>query len=660
MSGYEALLQPLKIGPLTAKNRIEAAPTLTCIAHADQSVSSELVEFYRAQAKGGAGLITVLETAIDRDRAITQPTQLNLGNDFYIPALTSVAEVIKTGGAIASIQLNHGGRQAVSWLNGGRNPIGPSAMVGVFTEDRRRGEQVIEEMTHAMIDEVVDHFAAAAFRAKTAGFDMVMVHAGHGWLISQFVSPAVNNRTDEYGGSLENRCRFGIRVIEAIKERCGADFPIEWRISASDLVPGGLEIADAIKYAQIMQDKVDLLQVSAGTIGVPHTYPYTHPSTYLPHGENLERAAEIKKAVASTPVGVVGAIVDLDEAGEWVAAGKVDFVALCRALIADPALPKKTFRGRKQDAIPCIRCNACLIRGAHSLPVRCAVNPVAVREDYYRCVPPLAPRKKKVVVVGGGPAGMEAALVASSRGHFVTLFEKQGRLGGNLLAAAGPDFKADWKRYLDYLLRQMAGSSVDVRLGAVATADKVEAEAPDEVVVAVGGEPVLPEVAGIDGPTVFLAADVMKGVSVPGKNVVVAGDGGMGMEAALHLARQGKQVAIVELPGGSAGDQTVNFVDVVVLQDYLDEFGIRPRKGQVLKEVREGKVVVSDSSGDVPGQQVELAADAVVLAPVLRARSEVVEALLHSAPEVHVVGDCRAPRILFNAVHEGFEAALEI
>jgi len=657
MPGYEALLQPLKIGPLTAKNRIEAAPTLTCIAHADQSVSRELVEFYRTQAKGGAGLITVLETAIDSDRAITQPTQLNLGNDFYIPALTSVAEVIKAGGAIASIQLNHGGRQAVSQLNGGRNPIGPTAQVGIFTEDRRRGEQVIEEMTHEMIDEVIDHFAAAALRAKTAGFDMVMVHAGHGWLISQFVSPAVNQRTDEYGGSLENRCRFGIRVIEAIRERCGADFPIEWRISASDLVPGGLEIADAVLYAQIMQDKVDLLQVSAGTIGVPHTYPYTHPSTYLPHGENLERAAEIKKAVATTPVGVVGAIMDLDEAGEWVAAGKVDFVALCRSLIADPALPKKTFRGRKQDAIPCIRCNACLVRGAHSLPVRCAVNPLAVREDYYRCVPPLAATKKNVVVVGGGPAGMEAALVASSRGHNVTLFEKEGRLGGNLLAAAGPDFKADWKRYVDYILRQMAASRVDVRLGTAVTFEQVKAEAPDEVIVAVGAEPVLPDVPGIDRPNVFLAADVMKSTAaVPGKNVVVAGDGGMGMEAALYLARQGKQVAIVELPGGSAGDQTVNFVDVVVLQDYLDEYGVRPRRGQVLKEVGEGKVVVSEEQG----QQSELAADAVVLAPVLRARTELVDALLDSAPEVHIVGDCRQPRILFNAVHEGFEAALEI
>ena len=656
MSGYEALLQPLTIGKLTAKNRVEAAPTLTCIAHADQSVSNDLVEFYRTQAKGGAGVITVLETAIDRDRAITQPTQLNLGNDFYIPALTSLAEVIKDGGAVASIQLNHGGRQAVSWLNGGRNPIGPSHMVGIFTEDRRRGEQVIEEMTHDMIDQVIDHYAAAAFRAKTAGFDMVMVHAGHGWLISQFVSPAVNSRTDEYGGSLENRCRFGIRVIEAIRERCGADFPIEWRISASDLVPGGLEIEDAIKYALIMQDKVDLLQVSAGTIGVPHTYPYTHPSTYLPHGENLERAAEIKKAITRVPVGVVGAIMDLDEAGDWVADGKVDFVALCRSLIADPALPKKTFRGRKAEAIPCIRCNACLIRGAHSLPVRCTVNPMAVREYYYRSLPKLAAEKKKVVVVGGGPAGMEAALVASSRGHSVVLFEKEDRLGGNLLAAAGPDFKADWKRYVEYVMRQMAASSVDVRLGTAGTAEAIRALAPDEVIVAVGAEPLMPNAAGADAAGVFLAADVMKGAAVPGEDVVVAGDGGMGMEAALQLARQGKRVALVELPGGSAGDLTVNFVDVVVLQDYLDEYGIRPRKGQVLKAVKDGKAVVSDESG----QDVELPADAVVLAPVLRARTDIVDSLLGTAEEVRVVGDCREPRILFNAVHEAFEAALEI
>jgi 2-enoate reductase len=285
-----------------------------------------------------------------------------------------------------------------------------------------------------------------------------------------------------------------------------------------------------------------------------------------------------------------------------------------------------------------------------------AVNPMAVREYYYRSVPKLAAEKKNVVVVGGGPAGMEAALVASSRGHTVTLFEKEGRLGGNLLAAAGPDFKADWKRYVDYIMRQMAASAVDVRLGVDGTAAAVKALAPDEVIVAVGAKPEIPDIPGVAGPAVFFAVDVMKGAPVPGATVVVAGDGGMGMEAALMLARQGKQVALVELPGGSEGDPTVNFVDVVVLQDYLDEFGIRPRKRQTLTEVRAGVAVVTDESG----QNVEVPADAVVLAPVLQARREVVDALLGTAEEVHVIGDCREPRILFNAVHEAFEAALEI
>src|SRR3990172_5305811 len=258
MPPWEALNVPIKIGSLTAKNRVEAAPTLTCTAHADQSVSRELIEFYRAQAKGGAGIITVLETAVDQDRSISQPSGLNIGSDFFVPGLSALAEAIKCDGALASIQLNHAGRQAVGALNGGPNPICPSGMTGVFTEDRRRGAQVIEEMSLDMIDQVIENYAAAAWRAKMAGFDMIMIHGGHGWLISQFVSPAVNKRTDEYGGSLENRVRFATRVVGAIRERCGTDFAIEYRMSASDLVPGGMEIADAVRYAQIMQDKVDL------------------------------------------------------------------------------------------------------------------------------------------------------------------------------------------------------------------------------------------------------------------------------------------------------------------------------------------------------------------------------------------------------------------
>jgi 2,4-dienoyl-CoA reductase-like NADH-dependent reductase (Old Yellow Enzyme family)/thioredoxin reductase len=652
MADWEVVFEPIKIGSLTAKNRIEVAPTVMGLANADQSVSRELIEFHRAQAKGGAAIVTVGESAVDKDRAINQAGQINLGDERIIPGLSTLAEAIKRSGAIASIQLQHAGRMAIRDLNGGRNPIGPSGAVGKFTEDRRRGEVEVEEMTLEMMDQVIENYAAAAFRAKQAGFDMVMVHGGHGWLLAQFISPAANYRTDEYGGSIENRARFPKRVVRAIKERCGQDFPIEYRFSATDLVPGGLELPEAIEFAKIMQDEVDLFQVSSGMISDPRTYPYTLVADYLPYGENADRTAEIKRVV-NKPVAVIGSVCYLEFGGNLIAEGKCDVVAMCRPFIADPALVRKTARGLAKDVRPCIRCNECTMRVGHILPGRCSVNPIAGQDDYYRSFP-LPRQRKKVVVVGGGPAGMEAALVASSRGHDVVLFEEQAQLGGNLATFAPLPFKLDAKRYLDYLLKQMGDSQVKVRLSTRADESLIAAEGPDELVLAVGAEAAWPPIPGLDQNRAVWAGDVVGGRRATGDTVIMLGGGATGCEAALFLAQQGRQVTIVEMLGELAPD--FNACNRALLLELLGENSVEVRTGTRVVEVRDGSVIVAGRDGT----SCELAGDTLVNALGAKPRVNAIDKLKGLAQEVHVVGDAVRPRIIYDAVHEGFEAAMEI
>lgn len=649
MASWEVVFEPIKIGSLTARNRVEVAPTVVGLANADMSVSRDLIEFHRVQAQGGAGIVTVGESAIDWDRALSQAAAVNLGREFVLPGLSNLAEAIKRGGAIASIQLQHAGRQAVRDLIAG-SPVGPSGMYGKFSEDRRREAVEVEEMTPEMMDQVAYNFAQAALRAKNAGFDMVMLHGGHGWLLAQFISPVANLRTDEYGGSVANRARFPIMVCRRIKEFCGQDFPIEYRFSATDLVPGGLELEEAVEFAKIMDAEVDAFQVSSGMISEPSTYPYTLCADYLEYGENAERTAEIKRAV-SKPVAVVGAIPHLEFGGQLIAEGKADIIAMCRGLIADPALPAKTLRGRSKDIRACIRCNECTMRVGRLLPVRCSVNPVAGQEEYYRSFP-LPRQKKKVVVVGGGPAGMQAAVTAASQGHSVVLFEAQDKLGGNLHAFAQLPFKLDAKRFLEYLTKQVNDSGADVRLKTLADAAVVKAEAPDELVIAVGAEQSWPAMPGLDNKRAVWAGDVNSGKASTGQRVLVLGGGATGCETALFLAQQGKQVTIVEMLPDLC--PRFNPCNRTMLLEFLGKEDVDMKTGTRVEAVKDGAVVVVGPDG----KDYEIAADTLVNALGARPRTSVVDGLKGLAAEVHVVGDCIAPRIIYDAIHESFDAAM--
>jgi NADPH-dependent 2,4-dienoyl-CoA reductase/sulfur reductase-like enzyme len=525
-------------------------------------------------------------------------------------------------------------------------------MTSKLHETLAGGHIDVQVMDLALIDQVVENYANAALRLKKAGFDMVLLHGGHGWLLAQFTSPRTNKRSDEYGGSLENRARFPQRVVRRIRELCGPDFAIEYRFSADELVPDGLSQEEGLRFAELIQDDVDCLHASCGTMSEMDLIPYVHPAYYLPQGKNVHFAAAIKQVVHK-PVTAVGAIVDFELAERVVADGLADVVAMARPLMADPCLPGKSIHGREDEVIPCIRCNECLNRVARFIPVRCATNPRTGIETEVSAIQP-ARTAKKVVVIGGGPAGMQAAVTAAERGHTVVLFEKSPRLGGNLYVASHPSFKDEMKRFLDYLERRVSALPIDVRLGVAADAALVAREAADQVVVAVGADPARPDIPGLKDANPVWAGDVFADQAEVGERVVIAGGGGVGCECALHLARAGKKVVIVEMLPEAALD--FNFINRNMLLDLLQKEGVEIRTGARVVAVGEKAVTVEAADGT----RSDVVGDTVVIAVGMVPRSAVVETMRGTSPRVTVVGDCVKPRQIIDAVREGFHAVAEL
>lgn len=631
---YLHLFSPIKLGDTLVQNRIVANP---------------MSEHYEDRCRGGAGVVICGHTIVEPGRSSwVSADELYAFSKYERESTVARARMARAGGAAASIELAHAGQYArtVDYA------MGPDGFV------RADGIEV-RAMTPAMMEHTAACWVQACVDARRAGFDMVFLHFGHGWLMGQFLSPLFNHRTDEYGGSIENRMRFPLQVLSACREAVGPRFAMEMRISADEWMPGGIELGDVIAFCREAQRYVTSIQVSCGLDIEHEANVHTSATNLDPHLLNLELARAVKAAV-DVPVTLVGSVETPEEAERAIAEGACDMVALARALAADPLWPAKARDDRAEDIVPCLRCLQCYHISTDRWNVGCSVNPRFANEDFVpRTVEP-AEVSKRVLVVGAGPAGCMAAITACARGHKVVLAERADRVGGNVRLIAQESHKEDIARYLRYLEHKIAGleraGELDVRFGCDVDRVFVEEMAPDALIVAVGAEPFVPSVPGVDAPVVMGFAQAIEHVEDLGSRVVVVGGGTIGAELALELAEQGHEVKVVEM--GSALAAQGNSLFRIALRQMFDRQGkaIEVLLNTSCTSIGDEGVCVSGPDG----AECVLACDNVVIAAGVRPRTALAEGLAGVVPQTYLVGDCRRARVIKDAVFEGYSAAASI
>jgi 2,4-dienoyl-CoA reductase-like NADH-dependent reductase (Old Yellow Enzyme family) len=636
------LFAPVRLGKMDVRNRLVMPPmSINFGVDEEGFVDERLWVYLAARARAGTGMISVGGGAVHPD-GIDLPRMPRVWDDAYIPALGRLAAEVKKHGARIGMQLLHGGRQAWHGRRVAPSPLPALAVV----------KGVPRELSVDEIRELVACHAEAARRVAEAGFDFVEIHAAHGYLISEFLAPNANRRTDAYGGPFENRTRFLLEIIAAIRGRLGPDYPLGVRFNGEDYVADGWRLEEALKLAPRLEAAgADWLHVSAGVYG---SMPVTIPSMYEKYGCFVHLAEAVKKVV-SIPVIAVGRIKDPAMADRIIAEGRADLVAMGRAHIADPELAAKAAEGRLEEIRPCIGCCRGCIENVLALSeATCVMNPEMGRESVLEKAPPKS-GSKKVLVVGAGPAGLAAARLLALRGHRVVVVEERDRAGGALVYASKPPGRAELWEMAEYFLAELRRLRVEIRLATPVTAALAAEIAPDAVLVASGAHPRLPQVPGLFDSDLALSTviDVLSGEVVPGPRVVVMGSDQAAMVTADFLARDGREVAVLGA-GHFAPELAPN--DRTSLRRRLSEAGVKLYKTAFIREFLPGRLVI-DHAG---GRETLAGFRDLVIAEGFRSERGAAELLSRLGYETHVLGDAKSPRTLLDITAEADELGRSI
>jgi len=627
----ENLFKPAAIGKVQIRNRIVMAPMTTNFATKRGEVTERTKVYYEERSKGGAGLITVGGGNLDA-RSKVYPFQLGIYGDRLIPGLRELTNAIHIHGAKVCIQMDHFAGRAPLKIDEDR-VVKPS-----YAPKEWPGE-----LTDKAVKSIMEDYVRGAIRAQEAGFDLVELLCAHGSLLEQFLSRETNKRTDEYGGDLEGRVNIVRQIIKSIKTNLGKGFPIICRIS------GVLPMEDTNEIAQILEKGgADGLHVTES----PSSRMVSIPPMAIPRGCFVPLSESIKKVV-SIPVICVGRINDPILAEEILRENKADFVAMARALLADPELPNKAAKGDLDDIRKCIAClQGCFDRLQAGLPISCTQNASVGKEKEHKIRVTEAP--KKVIIVGGGPGGLEAARVAALRGHEVTLYERGSELGGLLPVAAKPPYKDEMRNVIEYLTYQIEKLGINVELRKELTSEMIREMNPDVVIVATGAIPIEPRVEGVEGGNVLSAVDVLAGNGKIGEQVIVVGGGFIGCETAEYLSEKGKKVTIIEATdriGTGMGP-----IHRMFLMGRLRGHGVNMVPKSEITELTDGGAIILEAEGE----RKLIKADTIVLAVGMRPNNDIFKELEGEISELYAIGDCVEPRRTFEAIHEGAEISRKI